>query len=584
MGLDAKKTRGKKMIINTGTAGNINLVGDKLILTVSTSDGSEASLVVEGGQNSIGNEGSDNNGGAATEALSVESAGKGIKFTPPIPSEPVVLGIDKQDGFYSLWQGSPIQVFQWSQEPNSERSGATWMGEFNPSDKQFILLNPSPEKPWFSFLTKNVITGAWDTARIGLKEGRKLYFWDFEEPTEAWQYEENVTPSPTPTPTPTPGASPTPAPTPTPVRGWMPTSGWKIKAEAYHYQTAALVTTGSLSSINDGNEDTYWASPVLSQHNVALTIDLGQLVEIKKISISSGDIPHKAKGSIQTSDDGSEFTSIGFSGFLNGEIAINQTKRFIRIHCGQNINAAYDEWHLKELFLYGTYNSNLVGGSPSPTPTPVPVPTPPPSPTPTPIEPSAYLDSNIILKPDTLADGNLSDWDGYVQRGSTQPTVTSHGNYKLVSFSGYSELAKSLSSKANFYGVTCIIKSPNPSWNNWGNVWTHNVLNHSWTFALDKDGTTIGNNPPLSRVRVNKSEISYSSNWELGAITNLFCLTIFWDASMIIHSSGNLVIHRSNISDWQCEYSLGDVLVWGNMPSDAELVEVEDWMMGKYSI
>lgn len=190
-------------IINTGTAGNINLIGDRLTLAVSTSDGSEASLVIEGIQNLIGSGVVPPVGGTTTEAISVESARKGIKFTTSIPSEPVVLGIDKQPDFYPLWKGSPIQVFQWNKEPHPERSGATWIGEFNPSDKQFILLNPSPDKPWFSFLTKNVLTGVWDTARVEVVTGRKLLVHDFEEATAPWKYEERANPSPSPTPAPT---------------------------------------------------------------------------------------------------------------------------------------------------------------------------------------------------------------------------------------------------------------------------------------------------------------------------------------------------------------------------------------------
>ncbi|MBP0031203.1 discoidin domain-containing protein [Roseofilum sp. Guam] len=577
-------------IINTGTGKNINLGGDRITLTLTGTDGSSTSLVVEGTQEQItggGNGGGSSNGeGTTLEPITVESAGKGLRFLPPFPTQPVLLGIDKQDSFYPLWQGSPIQVFQWSQEPNPERIGATWMGEFNPSDKRFILLLPTAEAPWFSFLTKSAQTGVWDIARVELKEGRKLYFWDFEETTEAWQYEENVTPTPVATPTPTPDPSPTPAPTPTPVTGWMPTSGWQIEAQAHHYQTATLATTGSLSAVNDGNEATYWVSPVLSQHNIALTIDLGQLVEIEKISISSGDVPHRAKGTIQTSDDGITFTSTGFSNFLNGEIAINQTKRFILIQCGQNINAAYDEWHLKEIFLYGTYDSNLVGGSPSPTPSPTPSPV--PVPPPTPIEPSAYLDSNnIILKTDSLSPGGLTKWDGFIATGAV-PTVIVDGANKFVSFpdTDTSQMERNIAQTKQIYGMTCVVKSPTELWNNWGNVFSHN-LGGLWSFAFAANTKAVYNNPVLERVRINKQEkVLSGSNWQAAdSINSPFCLSIIFPSSNRQHTPGNMIIHQSDaFPAWRCAMDIGDILVWGNMPSDAELVEVEDWMMGKYSI
>jgi len=430
-------------IINTGTSRNINLVGDRLTLSLKSPDGTETTFAMEGVQQSIVTGGSGGNGTGneiTIEPIQVESAGKGLKFLPPFRTQPVLLGIDKQDSFYPLWQGSPIQVFQWDREPHSNRDGAKWKGEFDPSDKGAILLYPTAERPWFTFSTKSASTGTWDTARVELKEERELAFHDFEEPVESWQYEETASPSPTPTPS--TGPSPTPAPTSSLITGWMPSSDWEIEATATHYQTAELVSTGSLSSVIDGNEATYWSSPRLSEYDIAVIIDLGQSVDIQKLGISSGDIPHRARGSIQTSDDGLDFTGIGFFDFLNGEINIGQAKRFIRLQVGQNNNAAYDEWHLNELFLYGTYDSNLVSATPAPTPAPSPVPTPEPSPTPTPTPtPTALENLNAII---WLKDGELTNHGsaGGTFSNNNVPAGTTLNNISVFNFSsGYLSLA-----------------------------------------------------------------------------------------------------------------------------------------------
>ncbi|MBP0008048.1 discoidin domain-containing protein [Roseofilum sp. Belize Diploria] len=358
-------------IVNTGQPKNINIAGDKLTLSLKASDGSETEFVLEGVLNTLTGNNNGNNGSSETiEPIKVVSAGKGLKFLPPFPTQPVLLGIDKQESFYSQWKGSAIQVFQWDRKPNTNRDGAKWKGEFDPSDKSFIMLLPSEDRPWFTFSLKEGWWGTWDTARVELKENRILYFHDFINTEETWQYEE-VSSSPSPNPTPTPGGiDPTnPQQETTYKNGWSPKQNWIFSMTEnpipWNSFGAKTWDDNDLAALKDDDNNTgFTAFNNHSAADIRLIIDLGE--EYKNISrvyiAASNDILQKGKGEILISPDNvgwtQVFSSVNSSGYLEGEITFNSIEgRFIQIVTkqDQNLGRSDGNWHIREISVYGDY-------------------------------------------------------------------------------------------------------------------------------------------------------------------------------------------------------------------------------------
>ncbi|MBP0015321.1 MAG: hypothetical protein J7525_19700 [Roseofilum sp. SID3] len=159
------------------------------------------------------------------------------------------------------------------------------------------------------------------------------------------------TPSPAPSPTPAPTPTPTPAPTPTPGV-LLDKTNWSIQPEILQNGTT-LVNTSGLEQIFDGDENTYWESPALSGHQVSLTLDLMGLYEVEKIVIKSGDSPHRAFGGFLLSEGGN-YTGIGYSDYLDGEIHIGEPARSIMLRAAIAGNSGNQEWHLYEIDVYGS--------------------------------------------------------------------------------------------------------------------------------------------------------------------------------------------------------------------------------------
>lgn len=315
-------------------------------------------------------------------------------------------------------------------------------------------------------------------------------------------------------------------------------------------------------------------SQKMGQEYVGIQIDLGKNYDVELIDAHFSTTPKQWRGFLMGSKDYQTWITLA-SGFISElkNQAINFTQcRFFRLvndPTGNHANGLSTPPILNEFSVYASLSMTQI------------------DPIYPPQEPAAYLDTNnISLKTDDLTLGTLSRWGDYAHRGAILPTVVDSAGQKLIQFSGYNELYTTLAESRDFYGVTCVVKSPNPSWNNWGNVWSHNTPQpHSWSFAFKSGASALSNNPPLNRVRQNQSEITIASDlWSLVDVSQLFVLTVFWDTGLISHSPGELIVHQSNISEWECSMDMGDILVWGSIPSDAELVEVEDWMMVKYGI
>ena len=372
-------------IINTGQSSGISLNADSLVLTLTGATGESVSLELKDVAPTVGG-GSDTNASESSiEPINVVSAGKGIRFADPLPSSPVVLKISKQPSFYrdaddyQVWQGSPIQVFQWQNEPNSDRAGAHWRGSFNPSNKQYILLNPTDAQPFFTFSTKNWDTGTWDTARVKVEGDRELHFLDFGDEVETWDYDDTQSGS---SPSDSGGNNsqgggdnsggssggfdPTEPDQPaTYATGWMPKDDWTLIMTENPITGSAVGAfthyTPELAAIIDNDNSTSFTTQQnLAGADIRLKIDLGaQCRNISKAYIASGDFPHKSKGAIYISENGQTWNQVyvSQSEYLEGEISFSPTDgRWIEIHSQASLMVGVNEkWEIREVTVHCEY-------------------------------------------------------------------------------------------------------------------------------------------------------------------------------------------------------------------------------------
>ena len=141
----------------------------------------------------------------------------------------------------------------------------------------------------------------------------------------------------------------------------------------------------------------------------------------------------------------------------------------------------------------------------------------------------------------------------------------------------------------DFVGITAVIRSPSPTWQSngaskYGMIFMPLYTNASWgrPFLLEAGQTSFHSSPFPSSVRRNKNQLS--NPFDLTPITSLMVVSIFWDdKGYTLDTSAPYYLATTN-EGWNADLDIGDLIAWSTLPSEADLIAAENWMMEKYQI